>query len=201
MVWRSEEGKWWQRLRGLPACAPYADALACYLGLLEVWGGACDLTGSLGEEELLRDHLLESLVAAPLLGAGRLLDLGSGNGFPAIPLLVARRDVGGLLLEPRKRRWAFLKEVVRELGLNAEVRRMSVASVEPLAVENVTVRALARSVWEERGARLLAPGGRFFWWAGPRAEVDAPAGLELVVTCALPNPQRGRLVVWKPCST
>lgn len=201
MAGRSEQGTWWQRLRALPTCAPYADALTCYLELLEVWGAACDLVGPVGEEELLRDHLLESLVAAPLLVAGRLVDLGSGSGFPAIPLLVARRDVAGVLLEPRKRRWAFLKEVVRELGLEAEVRRVCLASLEAMAVENVTVRALARCVWEDRGPRLLAPGGRLFWWAGPKAEGNAPTGLELVVTCPLPNPRRGRLLVWGPCST
>ena len=71
----------------------------------------------------LTGHVLESLAALPWVGStGTLLDVGSGNGFPAVPLLLARPGVRGVLLEPRERRWAFLREVVRELGLPAEVR-------------------------------------------------------------------------------
>ncbi len=194
-------GTWRDRLVAAGVFRELAGPLAVFLELLAQWGKACDLTAGLSPEVLIRDHVLESLTGAPWLLPGVLLDLGSGGGFPAIPLLLARRDVRGFLVEPRARRWAFLKEAVRELGLEAEVWRGRVADVKPTWVANVSVRALAREVWEGEAQRLLAPGGRWLWWAGPRAYLGAPAGLEDVVTCPLPNPKRGRLVVWGRCFT
>ncbi len=55
-----------------------------------------------------------------LEGEGTLLDVGSGAGLPGVPLLIARPGWRGVLLEPRQKRWAFLKTVIRELELDAE---------------------------------------------------------------------------------
>lgn len=192
---------WRDRLVAAGVGEELADPLAVYLELLGRWGKACDLTAGLAPEELVRDHVLESLTGAPWLLSGVLLDLGSGGGFPAVPLLLARRDVQGILVEPRARRWAFLREAVRVLGLEAEVWRGRVEDVARSGVENVSVRALAREVWEGEARRLLAPGGRWLWWAGPKACLAPPEGLEDVVTCPLPNPRRGWLVVWGRCFT
>lgn len=194
-------GTWRDRLVAAGVSQELADALAVYLELLGRWGKACDLTARLAPEELIKDHVLESLAGAPWLLAGTLVDLGSGAGFPAIPLLLARRDVRGFLVEPRTRRWAFLKEALRELGLEAEVWRGRVPDVGVCGVANVSVRALAREVWEGEVGRILAPRGRCLWWAGPRACLAPPAGLEDVVTCPLPDPGRGWLVVWGRCFT
>ncbi|MCX7895537.1 MAG: class I SAM-dependent methyltransferase [Thermoanaerobaculum sp.] len=195
------EGSWRERLAAARLEQGLVEGLARFLDLLQKWGRVCDLTAVDQPEELIRDHVLESLVASPWLHSGRLLDLGSGNGFPAIPLLLARGDVRGLLVEPRLRRWAFLKEAVRELGLRAEVWRGRVEDVEVEGAENLTVRALAPRVWAPEVGRLVGLGGRVFWWAGSRAEAAPPTGFSLVVTCPLPNPTRGRLVVWGRCST
>lgn len=192
---------WRDRLVAAGVSEDLAVALALFLELLQGWGRACDLTAELDPENLLRDHVLESLAGVPWLVPGVLLDVGSGGGFPAVPLLLARRDVRGVLLEPRSRRWAFLKEVVRELGLVAEVERARLEDAAVFGVENVSVRALARGVWEEKARGLVKPGGRFLWWAGPKACLAPPAGLEDVVTCPLPNPERGWLVVWGRCFT
>ncbi|MEW5877520.1 MAG: RsmG family class I SAM-dependent methyltransferase [Acidobacteriota bacterium] len=196
-----DRSAWRDRLVAAGVSEELAASLALFLELLGRWGEACDLTAELDPESLLRDHVLESLVGAPWLVPGVLLDVGSGAGFPAIPLLLARRDVRGVLLEPRSRRWAFLKEAVRELGLAAEVRRGRLEDGSFSGVENVSVRALAREVWEGKARQLLKPGGRFLWWAGPRACLRPPEGLEDVVTCPLPNPERGWLVVWGRCFT
>ena len=50
----------------------------------------------------------------------RLLDVGSGAGLPGVPLLVTEPRWHGVLLEPRQKRWAFLRLVIRELDLDAE---------------------------------------------------------------------------------
>ncbi len=120
---RGQEGEFRELLGAAGLDGGVVEGLLIFLGLLGRWGRVCDLTASLPAHDLVRDHVLESLAGVPWVPAGVVVDVGSGAGFPAIPILLARRDVHGVLVEPRARRWAFLKEVVRELGLDAEVRR------------------------------------------------------------------------------
>ena len=190
---------WRGRLEAAGVDAELAARVAAFLELLARFGGAVDLIGRVHAKELLRDHVLESLAAVPLLPErGRLLDLGSGGGFPAVPLLLARPALAGTLLEPRERRWAFLREVVRALAIDADVRRDPVTAVEG-RFDAVTVRALGGGAWGSAVSRLLAPEGRLLWWT---RETGAPgAGLERVVTSPLPNSERGAVVVWRRCST
>lgn len=80
----------------------------------------------LDAEALLRDHILESLLGLPHVPprrpAGlRLLDVGSGGGFPAVPILVARPDLEGVLVESTGKKCRFLRECVSRLGLTASV--------------------------------------------------------------------------------
>lgn len=192
---------WRDRLVAAGVEAPLAARLGIFLELLQRWGQVLDLTGRLDAGELVRDHVVESLAGAGWLQPGVMVDAGSGSGFPGIPLLLARPEVRGILVEPRQRRWAFLKEAVRELGLDAEVFRGRVEALDCAGAANLTVRALAREAWEAEARRLVASGGRVLWWAGPRADVAPPEGFASVVTCPLPNPKRGRLVVWGRCST
>ncbi len=77
-------------------------------------------------EVLVARHLLDALEALPFLpspGARRLrlLDIGSGGGFPAIPLLLARRDLDGVLVESVGKKARYLEEAVGVLGLTARV--------------------------------------------------------------------------------
>ena len=202
--WRNLPGAEWRRLlSGAGVGAPLAEAVASYLLLLARWEGAVDLVGRVDAEGLLREHVLESLAGAALLGdTGRLLDVGSGNGFPAVPLLLARRGVRGVLLEPRERRWAFLREAVRELGLDAEVRRERVAAHASGGYDHATVRAVGAPTWQGEAPRLLRCGGTLLWWTtSAAADALAMAGMTRVLTSPLPAPERGVIAVWRRCST
>ena len=102
------------------ADGPALLRLTRYAELVERWSGRHNLVRFSNRSELVQRHILEALAAAPLLkGSGRLLDVGSGAGLPGVPLLAVRPQWGGVLLEPRQKRWAFLRTVVRELGLEA----------------------------------------------------------------------------------
>ena len=131
----------------------------------------------------------------------RLLDVGSGNGFPAVPLLLARPELKGVLLEPRERRWAFLKEAIRELAIDAEVRRERLSEHRG-SHDIMSVRALAFATWGPEAARAVRPGGTVVYWAGHDPD-ERPilAGFEPVLTSPLPDPRRGVLAVWRRCST
>jgi len=128
--------------------------------------------------------------------------VGSGNGFPAVPLLLARSRLRGVLLEPRERRWAFLREVVRELGLATEVVRERVAEHARAGYSAVTVRGV------EVGSGSRTPPACSA--RGDAALVDECANAEelalrepegRVLTFPLPDPTRGRLAVWRRCFT
>jgi len=100
-----------------PAALP---ALVAYAELLDRWSDRHNLVRFASPRELVERHLLDAVEGTRLLaGEGRLLDVGSGAGLPGVPLLITRPAWRGVLLEPRQKRWAFLKRVVRELGLDA----------------------------------------------------------------------------------
>ena len=200
---RTTADDWHTRLTAAGLGAELVGGLARFLALLAAWQGATNLVGRVDAGGLLRDHVLESLAGARFLPErGRLVDVGSGNGFPAIPLLLARRAVTGVLLEPRERRWAFLKEAVRELGLTAEVRREHVDEHRAGPYDALTVRALAPKTWGAAAGRLVTPGGAVVFWAGAGgAGQVALAGFNAVLTSSLPDSRRGELAVWRRCST
>lgn len=99
-------------------------ALREYLRLLSTWNQRINLTGAGSVDELVGEHLPDSLAMLGLVPAGaRLLDVGSGGGLPAVPFAIARPDVRVTLLEPRAKRVAFLRTAARQLRLpNVQVR-------------------------------------------------------------------------------
>jgi 16S rRNA (guanine527-N7)-methyltransferase len=201
---RRNRERWAERLEAVGVSPELAGPLGVYLELLGRWGGAVDLLGKVDEDELVVGHVLESLAGRRwVAGTGTLLDLGSGNGFPAVPLLVGRAAPRGVLLEPRERRWAFLREVVRELELPAEVVRERVQGHRRTGYDVVTVRGVGIATWLPHAERVLRPGGRWLWWTtvanADRFARQAPGGH--VLTFPLPDPGRGVLAVWRRRST
>jgi len=93
-----------------------------YLALLEKWNQVYNLTAIRGREKIVSGHLLDCLAVIPYLTGTRLLDIGSGAGFPGIPVAVARPDIQVVLLDSNHKKAAFLRQAVTELQLkNATV--------------------------------------------------------------------------------
>ena len=157
-----------------------AERLARYLDLLGSWSARVNLTAARTEEARIDLLLRPALAVAPLVGPGRLLDVGSGNGSPGLVLAALRPDVHAVLLEPRQRRWAFLREAARAMGLEADVRRERHDQYRGPSAETVTVRALRLPA--EELAALVAPGGTLVVMGTPLgghpdlAPIPAPAG-------------------------
>jgi len=96
--------------------------LATYLELILKWNARMNLTAIRKPEEIVRRHFGESLFLASRIGACHsLLDLGSGAGFPGLPAQLMRPDLCVTLAESQGKKAAFLREVVRALGLQTEV--------------------------------------------------------------------------------
>ncbi len=125
-----------------------------------------NLTGLKDPEAILRRHFLEPIAAARFVGdSGTLVDLGSGNGFPAIPLKILHPGLDLILVESSERKSAFLWAVLREIGLagcRVETRRVrgrqDIADLVPC--RHLTVRGVrARELFEGDGPQILELGG------------------------------------------
>ena len=176
-----------------------------YAGLLERWSERHNLVCFSSRAELVERHILDSLEAAPLLERrGRLLDIGSGAGLPGVPLLAVRPLWSGVLLEPRQKRWAFLRTAIRELQLAAEVacsRYQDFADCPPFDV--ITIRAVGdhQAVLEWARSRLADEGQVLVWTTvNGVAALEAAAGWR-VLSSRLPGLDCGRLARLQPCFT
>ena len=183
-----------------------AARIADYLALLERWSATHSLVKAASRQELVRRHAVESLAALPYIGPrGWLLDVGSGAGLPGVPILAARPGWSGLLLEPRTKRWAFLRTVVRQLGLQAEVEasRYQDLKASREAFDLVTARALGGYGELVEWARpRLAPDGVVLIWTGPEPaqELARLPGWDVLI-CPLSSAGHSRLVRLRPCFT
>jgi 16S rRNA (guanine527-N7)-methyltransferase len=145
-------------------------ALAVYRTELVRWGERMNLVGSL-EPAALDRHFEDSLHAASALPHGaRVADLGSGAGFPGLPIAIARPDLRVTLIEIREKRVAFLRHVVRTIGLAVEVAQTTLDAPPPEPFDVVLLRAVAPPEESARiGLRWVGPGGEVWIWAGARA--------------------------------
>jgi 16S rRNA (guanine527-N7)-methyltransferase len=181
------------------------ERLVRYAVLVERWSRRHSLICFRDRGELVQRHLAEALAALPSMGEqGVLVDVGSGAGIPGVPLLAVRAEWRGVLLEPRQKRWAFLRTVVRELGLRAVVLATRFEDHRPaVEVDLVTVRGLADvDAVLDWGRSLLSAGGKVLVWGTEEREarLAARAGWR-VLSCALAHLERGRLIECRPCFT
>lgn len=145
------------------------DLLRRYVELVELWAPRTDLVspGDLGR--FTERHIDDSLRLLDLLAEaapGPAIDVGSGAGLPGIPLAVADPSRLWRLLEPRRKRAAFLEEVVRELALTnvGVIARTAQAAAADPALRAAHSLAVARALAPPPAAidllvPLVAPGG------------------------------------------
>jgi 16S rRNA (guanine527-N7)-methyltransferase len=157
-----------------------AGQFEVYLSLFVRWSAKINLTSVRDEEGILSRHLIESIACARALptGISTLLDLGSGGGFPGIPIALCRPEIAVTLAESQGKKAAFLQEAVRVLGISAKVHGQR-AELLATRFDCVTLRAVDRMAKAVAVAgELVAPGG---WLAlmttrGELAELQNAAG-------------------------
>jgi 16S rRNA (guanine527-N7)-methyltransferase len=147
-------------------------SLAKYLGLLKKWNQTISLTSIENDTEVVARHFGESIFPASLLpmSRGRLADVGSGAGFPGLPLKISFPELQLTLLEPNLKKCAFLREVHSSLGLsNVEVVRSRYQDFHaaPGSFDFVCSRALGGYKRLLQWCKeLLKPGGHVILWLG-----------------------------------
>jgi 16S rRNA (guanine527-N7)-methyltransferase len=152
---------------GTPASLTEArlGQVAAYLDLLLRWNARINLTAVRDPDGMVTRHFGESFFAARQLLAVeaslRAIDLGSGAGFPGLPLKIFAPALALTLIESSQKKAAFLKEVVRALALTDVDVFAGRAEDFPSTADLVTLRAVERYERAlDTAARLVAPGGR-----------------------------------------
>lgn len=150
-----------------------SENILAYLSLLLRWNARVNLTAVRKPEEIVTRHFGESLFAARCLFPAQqavdehLVDLGSGAGFPGLPIKIWAANLRLTLIESNQKKATFLREVVRKLGLtNVEVFSERAES-HPNQADIVTLRAVER--FEQAlpiALRLLRPPGRLVLMIG-----------------------------------
>lgn len=145
------------------------ERLAELASLVAAWGERMNLTGHRDAETVARRLVLDALALSRVLPASETIaDLGSGAGFPGLPLAILRPDSRVFLVESRERRHHFQRQAVRALGLeNATPRRGRFDEMQPELCGGVLAQAVAPP------DRLL---GWMLRWAAPGAWIAVPTG-------------------------
>src|SRR6266849_6850548 len=132
-----------------------------YLRLLLIWNGKVNLTAIRDPVEILYRHFCESMfagVSVPI-ESGRLADVGSGAGFPGLPMKILRPGLQVSLIESNVKKATFLAEVIRELNLSDA--RVIVGRYEDLGEEIAPVDFIC--------SRAVGEFDRFLCWAAEEA--------------------------------
>jgi len=179
------------------------QAIGDHVRLLVAWNGAINLSGIRAPEMIARDQVLDSLTALPLLrraGVEEFLDIGSGGGFPGLPLAVALPARRALLVESVGKKARFLATAVEATGLGDRVA-VATTRAETLAADPrhrghwqvVVARAVADMTdLAELALPLLQIGGLLVAWK------RQPINDELARADSAIHQLRGRLIRLQP---
>lgn len=140
-----------------------------YLEQLQIWNRSVNLTSITLTEEIIVKHFVDSLaglIAEQIPQGARLLDIGTGAGFPGLPLKIARQDLNITLIEPVQKKISFLYSIVGLLRLEnvaifyGTLDQFIAKSGQDSRFDYITTRALKYESVLRRGSRLLAAGGK-----------------------------------------
>ncbi len=183
------------RALGIELSAPQAARLIAHLELLDEWNQRMNLTAIRDREAQVTKHLLDSLAVRPWLRGRRIADVGSGAGFPGVPLAIVEPDRRFVLIESVGKKCRFLERVRDALALaNLEVVHARAESYRPdQRFDTVIARAVGPLADLVRFAGpLLASGGRLLAMKGryPAEELAGKLnGWKVVATHVLQVPR------------
>lgn len=179
---------------GLSLSPKTQKTLLDFLALLEKWNRVYNLTAVRDRADMVSHHLLDCLAIVPHIRAARILDVGSGGGFPGIPLALALPEAQVTLLDSNQNKAAFLRQALIELAIgNATVE---CARVEDWRSDRPFDLVVSRAFSDLEDfvsccGHLVAPGGALGAMKGayPREELGRlPRGFRLRADHALSVP-------------
>ena len=192
---------------GLVASYDKINAFMTYLSELKKWNKAYNITAVKKDGDIVVKHFLDSLLylkALPESGI-RIADIGSGGGFPGVPLKIIRPEMEVYLIEPSRKKCAFLRHIVRQLRLkNTEVieKRIEEVRINQELSEPVDV-AVSRALFDiskfvRKTAAIVKEGGVLVLNKGPRIKEELKALKDIryeLLTVKLPLSQITRYIL------
>ena len=153
----------------------HADALLDLVDALEIGNAQFNLTAIRDRLGMLRKHVLDSLSLQPFLKGSRIADVGTGAGFPGLPLAIVNPDRQFALIEATAKKARFVERTIERLGLrNVQVvneRAERFRPVEPF--DTILARALSSlSDFVAYAGHLCAPDGRLLAMKGKRPDEE-----------------------------
>ena len=173
----------------LAALCPFLTAeqltqFETYYAMLVDWNTRMNLTALTAPEDVAEKHFADSLLPLALVPEGaRCIDVGTGAGFPGVPILIARPDIKLVLLDSLNKRLTFLEAVLSELGLSARAKRVHARAEDGGRMDALRggfdgafTRAVApASVALEWTIPFLKVGGTSLLYKGAKAEEELAA--------------------------
>jgi 16S rRNA (guanine527-N7)-methyltransferase len=153
---------------GLTIGENQVEQFMCYLAHLVEWNKAINLTAIIDPKEIIIKHFVDSLVALVATNFpqnGVVLDVGSGGGFPGIPLKIVRSDMRLVLVEPIRKKCSFLNSVIGLLKLldvstfDGTIEQYAKRQLRPF-IDTVVVRALKYEEIRKHIPALLTSKGK-----------------------------------------
>jgi 16S rRNA (guanine527-N7)-methyltransferase len=191
---------------GLAPSSDLIEGIRAYIELLLKWNRSISLTTVTDVEQILRFHFGESLFAASMLPVekSRLADVGSGAGFPGIPLAMASTRLKVTLIESNAKKYAFLNEVIRKLelrnvaALHSRVEQIKTAT---RGIDIITARAVGN--FDDllgRSREMMGGHGRIFLWLGSDdvAKLTSDSRWKWYPPRHIPGSQRRYILVGSP---
>ena len=168
------------RALGIELTAEQAGQLVRHLDLLDEWGQRMNLTAIRERDQQVTKHVLDSLTVLPHLRGERIADVGSGAGFPGIPLAVLAPGKHFTLIDSTGKKCRFLEHVRDDLGLaNVEVVQARAEAHKPAARYDTVIARAVGPVAElvKYSGHLVAGGGRLLAMKGRYPEDELAAKL------------------------
>jgi 16S rRNA (guanine527-N7)-methyltransferase len=154
-------------------------AFMTYLTELKRWNKAYNLTSLKTDEDIVIKHFLDSLLYLKAIPEGEIgaMDVGSGAGFPGIPIKIMRPEIEMYLLEPSRKKAGFLRHIIRTLQLDGiEVIEKRIEESGSLSVDVAVTRALFEiKDFYRKAAPLVREGGRLVVSKGPKVAEELKA--------------------------
>ena len=163
---------------GLPLDAAAAAALLKLVDELELGNAQFNLTAIRDRPSMLRKHILDSLSLQPYLRGERVADIGTGAGFPGLPLAIVNPQRRFTLVEATGKKARFVEQTIERLGLaNVQVANTRAESYRPFELfDTVVARALSSLAdFAAYAGHLCAPDGRMLAMKGKRPEEEISA--------------------------
>jgi len=173
---------------GITITETQEKAFEDYFNLLTEWNKKFNLTAITEKNEVYVKHFADSVLGSfALVQNAVVCDIGSGGGFPSVPLAIIRPDLRFVLLDSVNKKITFLKEVINCLNLNAEAICARAEEYEKRDYfDAVVVRAVASvPTLLEYSAPLLKTGGKAVMYKTPSEDLFVSQNAQKVLSMSL----------------